>query len=179
MKEDRWMGERFWRLCGVVAVLAMTTQLGCGTFEFKGGGIRSVAAGSASYLAVYAGGGGEKLVFAIFTNVDSDGNTASAGSGWAGTVTRNEGKSIDYQGDADGIIIDGTTFKYAEGRVFLVAAEGDTITVTQLDLPVGENNYGKEFDRLADSDEVQEFLARAESVDDSAADAEGSRESAE
>ena len=173
------MGTCFARLCGLIALLAMTTQLGCGTFEFKGGGIRSVAAGSSSYLAVYAGGGGEKLVFAIFTNVNSIGNTASAGSSWAGAVTRTNGKSIDYQGDADGIIIDGTTYQYADGRVFLVAAEGDTITVTQLNLPVGESKYDEDFDRLAESDEVKDFLAPPAPADQSTAEAEGSPESPE
>ncbi|MEL6106232.1 MAG: hypothetical protein AAFU85_09350 [Planctomycetota bacterium] len=177
MKPGGWMSVRCWRACGLIAALVMTTQAGCGKLEFKGGGIRSVAAGTSSSLAVYAAGGDEKLVFALFTDVDSVGNTASAGSSWTGAITRTDGKSIDYSGDPENVVIDGTEYQYSDGRVFLVAAEGDTITVRQLDLPVGEGNYGEQFDRLADSDDVQDFLASREPTEPSEESSEPSKAS--
>jgi DNA polymerase III sliding clamp (beta) subunit (PCNA family) len=57
-------------------------------------------------------------------------------------------------------IIEGTEYKFANGRVFLVSTEGDKISVRQLDIPISDATYDAEIDRIAELEEVQEFLSK-------------------
>ena len=67
---------------------------------------------------------------------------------------------MQYEGDSDGILIHGTKHKFADGRVFLVETKGGTVWVEQLNVPIGDANYDAEIDRIAELEDVQEFLSK-------------------
>ena len=130
---------------------------GCNGFQ-RGGGSRSVKAGNTNTKAVYGIGVGLKLEFLIVTDIDSDGTVASAGSTWAGEIAPPQGKKVTYRATGDGLDINGTQYDYGSGRVFLVSNKDEKITVTQLDVAIGDADYDDEVDRIIETEQVQQFL---------------------
>lgn len=130
---------------------------GCNGFQ-RGGGSRSVKAGNTNTKAVYGIGAGLKLEFLIVTDIDYDGTMASAGSTWTGEIAPLQGKKVTYRAIGDGLDINGTQYDYGSGRVFLVSNKDEKITVTQLDVAIGDADYDDEVDRIIAMEQVQEFL---------------------
>ena len=130
---------------------------GCNGFQ-RGGGSRSVKAGNTNTKAVYGIGVGLKLEFLIVTDIDSDGTVASAGSTWSGEIAPPQGRKVTYRATGNGLDINGTQYDYGSGRVFLVSNKDDKITVTQLDVAIGDADYDDEVDRIIEMEQVQEFL---------------------
>lgn len=141
----------------LVLPVVLACVAGCNGFQ-RGGGSRSVKAGNTNTKAVYGIGVGLKLEFLIVTDIDSDGTVASAGSTWAGEIAPPQGKKVTYRAIRDGLDINGTQYDYGSGRVFLVSNKDDKITVTQLDVAIGDADYDDEVDRIIEMDQVQEFL---------------------
>jgi hypothetical protein len=141
----------------LVLPAALACFAGCNSFQ-RGGGSRSVKAGNTNTKAVYGIGVGLKLEFLIVTDIDSDGTVASAGSTWAGEIAPPQGKKVTYRATGDGLDINGTQYDYGSGRVFLVSNKDEKITVTQLDVAIGDADYDDEVDRIIEMDQVQEFL---------------------
>jgi hypothetical protein len=56
--------------------------------------------------------------------------------------------------------INGTEYEFVKGRVFLVSTKEGRISVNQLDIPISDANYEAEVDRIAELEEVQEFLSK-------------------
>ncbi len=130
---------------------------GCDGFQ-RGGGSRSVKAGSTNTKAVYGIGVGLKLEFLIVTDIDSDGTVASAGSTWSGEIAPPQGRKVTYRAIGNGLDINGTQYDYGSGRVFLVSNKNDKITVTQVDVAIGDADYDDEVDRIIEMETVHEFL---------------------
>jgi hypothetical protein len=84
----------------------------------------------------------------------------SAGSTWTGHIEPTKGLTVHYQGSADGLEINGTGYTFAKGRVFLVSTKQGSISVGQLDVPIGDAVYDAEIDRIVELDEVQKFLTK-------------------
>jgi len=70
------------------------------------------------------------------------------------------GPTVHYERTSGGMDIEGTEYEFAKGRVFLVSTEEGRISVNQLDIPTGDAKYGAEMDRIAELEEVQEFLSK-------------------
>jgi hypothetical protein len=136
-----------------ISVLSVT-MVGCE----RGGGARGVAVGSTSKVAVYGTHVKRRLGFVMFTDIPQHGTSVSAGSAWTGRVKPANGLTINYRGSAGGLEIDGTAYKFTEGRVFLVSTKEGKISVAQLDVPMSDAVYDAEIDRIAELSEVQEFL---------------------
>jgi hypothetical protein len=130
---------------------------GCNGFQ-RGGGSRSVKAGNTNTKAVYGIGVGLTLEFLIVTDIDSDGTVASAGSTWAGKIAPPQGKKVTYRATDNGLDINGTEYEYGNGRVFLVSNKDDKITVSQVDVAIGDADYDDEVDRIIEMEKVQKFL---------------------
>ena len=81
-------------------------------------------------------------------------------STWTGTIAPKTGQTIDYKGSAEGLEINGTEYKFAKGRVFLVSTKEETFTVSQLKVPIGDTNYDAELDRIIETADVQAFLRK-------------------
>lgn len=142
------------RLLGVIVFGA--SILGCGQTEI-GGGTKGIASGGGSTEAVYGIAEGQKLGFAIFTDIPSDGAVASVGSTWSGAITPQQGKNLEYNGSNDRLNIDGTEYDLANGRVFLVKVNQGDFSVSQLNIPFTDADYRAEFDRIANINEVKAF----------------------
>ena len=142
-----------------IAVLLAST-VGCGKSERTGGGSRGIVAGTIARVSVYGIRAEKRLGFVIFTDLPSEGTIVSAGSTWTGQIKPAKGLAVDYQGSADGLQINGTEYKLANGRVFLVSTKEGNISVDQLNVPVGDAAYDAEIDRIVELEEVQEFLTR-------------------
>ena len=149
---------RLWTRTFLAAVI-LASIIGCGKYT-SGGGSRSVIAGGTSTKAVYGFGEGMQLAFVVFTDIPSDGTVASGGSTWTGRIAPKKGRTVDYKGSADGLDINGNEYSFANGRVFFVSTEEDTISVSQLDVPIRDANYKAEIDRIVETEEVQEFLSK-------------------
>jgi hypothetical protein len=65
---------------------------------------------------------------------------------------------VTYRATGDGLDINGTQYDYGSGRVFLVSNKDEKITVTQLDVAIGDADYDDEVDRIIEMDQVQEFV---------------------
>jgi len=159
-----------WKVVRAAAMaVALSSIAGCGklaetvgvhqSFASIGGGCRSIDAGKSPKEAVYGSCAGQ-LAFVVFTDIQADGTTASGGSTWTGEIVPVKGMSVKYVGTTVGLAINGTDYKFASGRVFLVSTKADKLSVTQLDVPVGNGDYSSEIDRLAKTREVQEFLGK-------------------
>ena len=88
------------------------------------------------------------------------GTNVSTGSTWTGHIEPTKGLTVNYEGSADGLEINGTEHKFTTGRIFLVSTKGDTISVEQLNVPIGDAPYEAEIDRIIELKEVQEFLTK-------------------
>jgi len=85
---------------------------------------------------------------------------ASAGSSWTGYIKPDDAPAVNYEGDPDGLTIDGTRHEFTNGRIFLVETKGGTTTVEQIDIPVGSANYQEELSSIQQHKEIQDFLKR-------------------
>ena len=132
--------------------------VGCG--QKTGGGSRSVVAGKSVNELVYGIRTGMKLGFVMFTDIPSEGTRGSAGSAWKGYIKPEKGRSLDFNSSSDGLIINGTEYKYSKGRVFLVSTKGAAVLVEQLNTPIGELHYELEISRIEGLNEVQKFLTK-------------------
>ena len=65
---------------------------------------------------------------------------------------------MQYEGNSEGIVINGTEHKFADGRIFLVETKGGIVSVQQLNIAIGDAAFDAEIDRIALLDEVQTFL---------------------
>ena len=147
----------------ISVVLAFSS--GCG--GDSGGGIGGSAYGVRGGTAVCGySGANDRLGFVIFTD-QGRGTIGTASSSWRGSVKPVSGPTVHYDGSSGGIGIDGTKidiegteYKFANGRVFLVSTEADKISVRQLDIPISDARYDAEIDRIAELEEVQEFLSK-------------------
>jgi hypothetical protein len=129
---------------------------GCG--EQLGGGSRGIAAGATVKTSVYGIRKGKELAFVIFTDLSSAGTKTSGGSAWTGKIQPSTGPSVEYEGEADGLAINGTRYDFASGRVFLVTATGGTVSAQQLSIPIGSSRYDMEIDSISKRKEIQDFL---------------------
>ncbi len=144
-------------LIAIAVLLALIVS--CGESEQTGGGSRGIVAGTIARAAVYGIRAETKLGFVIFTDIPTEGTIVSAGSTWTGRVEPTEGLTVNYEGSAAGPEINGTEYKFASGRLFLVSREEDSISVGQVNVPIGDAAYDAEIDRIVELQEVQEFLA--------------------
>lgn len=148
--------QKWWS--GIVfSGVALTMLIGCGKFQ-SGGGARSIVAGGTTTEAVYGFGQGKKLEFVLLTDISSEGATASAGSTWTGRITPRKGPTVEYQGSARGINVNGSQYDFTNGRVFLVSTKENTISIRQLNSPMKDADYKTEIDRIVKTEEVQTFL---------------------
>ena len=136
------------------AVSAMLLSL-TGCQEKLGGGSRSIVAGSSAKESVYGIRAGQELGFVIFTDHPSEGRASSAGSSWTGRLG---GPDVQYEGDSNGLTINGTRYEFTDGRVFLVTTTGGTVSAKQLNIPIGSTQYDAEIDSISKRKEIQEFL---------------------
>lgn len=143
--------KRSLSLFAICAVLLSNT----GCQEKLGGGSSSIASGTTSKTYVYGIRSGKRLGFVIFSDIAGE---ASAGSSWTGYIKPKEGAVVEYKGDSDGIVINGTEHKFAKGRVFLAETTGGVVTVEQLDTEIGDAHYNAELDSLRKHDDIQAFL---------------------
>ena len=141
-------------VAGLAVLLALI--VGCG--EKVGGGTRSIAAGTTTTTAAYGIRAGKQLGFLMITDLGGKGTTGSGGTTWTGHIKPETGSAIFYKGQSRGLEINGTEHDFASGRVFLVSARKGKISVTRLNIPIGDTRYDAEIDRIATMDEVQEFL---------------------
>ena len=138
-------------LLAICAVLLSIT----GCQEKLGGGSSSIASGTTSKTYVYGIRSGKQLGFVIFSDIAGE---ASAGSSWTGYIKPKEGPTMEYQGDSNGVVINGTEYNFAQGRVFLAETKGGVVTVQQLNIVIGDAHYDAEMDSPRKHDEIQAFL---------------------
>ena len=148
----------------ISVMLVLGSGCGGGSDGATGGGTGRVRGGTAVFGW---SGANDRLGFVIFTDEGAPGTIGTASSSWRGSVKPVSGPTVHYDGSSGGIGIDGTKidiegteYKFANGRVFLVSTEGDKISVRQLDIPISDARYDAEIDRIAELDEVQEFLSK-------------------
>jgi hypothetical protein len=141
----------------IAIALLLASIVGCA--KQSGGGSRSVVAGSVVRAAVY-GFHAETLGFVVFTDIPTEGTNVSAGATWTGQIEPTQGLTVDYKGSADGLEINGTEYKFANGKVFLVSTKEGNVSVGQLNVPIGDAVYDAEIDRIVELEEVQEFLTK-------------------
>jgi hypothetical protein len=150
------MNRRFSLIAGAV-ILALTVGCGAGS----GGGTRSIVAGTTSTTAAYGwSGADDQLGFVIFTDIDSQGSIGSASGKWKGYIKPTTGPAVRYESVSGGLDINGTNYDFANGRVFLASAKEGNISVSQLDIPIGDAKYDAEIDRIGEIEEVQKFLSK-------------------
>ena len=144
-------------------ILVFSSGCGGGTNGGIGGSVYGVDGSTA--VCGYSGAN-DRLGFVIFTDQGS-GTIGTASSSWRGSVKPVSGSTVHYDGSSGGIGIDGakidiegTEYKFANGRVFLVSIQGDKISVRQLDIPISDAKYEAEIDRISELEEVQEFLSK-------------------
>ncbi|MDA9859522.1 hypothetical protein N9D23_15575 [Rubripirellula sp.] len=139
------------------AILAMSSGCDSGS----GSGTRSITVGPTTVTAVYGwSGANNKLGFVIFSDLDTPDNVASASAKWAGYIESPAGLTVHYKHTAGGMDINGTEYKFAKGRVFLVSTKEGSMLVSQLDIPIRDAEYRAEINRIAEREEVQAFLHR-------------------
>jgi len=139
-------------LLHLLAIWAISMSM-AGCQEKRGGGLGS---GKFSKSYVY-GWSEEQLEFVIFADIEG---IASAGSSWTGYIKSKEGLTLNYQGDADGVVIDGTRHEFTKGRIFLVATKSGTTVIEQLDLPIQNAHYKEELSAVKQRKEIQDFFSR-------------------
>ncbi len=132
--------------------------VGCGQPEKLGGGSRSFVIGTTPVSAVYGIRAGKELGFLILTDLASEGTRSTAGSSWTGQIEPSAGPVIQYAGDADGLAINGTRYKFANGRVFVVTTVVGPVAVQQLNIPIGNAPYDAEIDAIVKQPEIEQFL---------------------
>ena len=120
----------------IAIAVILASIVGCGQKK-TGGGSRSIGAGATARASVYGIRAGMKLGFLMFPDIPSEGTNVSAG-----------------------LEINGTEYKFANGRVFLVSTKGDAILVDQLNVSISDIRYDAEIDRIVKLQEVQEFLTK-------------------
>lgn len=141
----------------VIAIaLILLSIVGCRKEE-TGGGSRGIVVGGIAREAVYGIRDRKELGFVMFTDLPSEGTSVSGGSTWTGQIKPTEGLTVSYGGSENGLEIDGTEYKFTDGRVFAVSTKGDTLSVDQLDVPIGGALYDAEIDRIVELKEVQAF----------------------
>ena len=152
--------KQIFRLFWIGIVLASIS--GCGEMEKLGGGSRSIVAsivpGATAKQCVYGIRSGKELGFVVFTDLSSEGTKSSAGSTWTGTIQPAAGPAVQYEGDSNGLTINGTRYEFTDGRVFLVTTTGGTVSAKQLNIPIGSTQYDAEIDSISKRKEIQEFL---------------------
>jgi hypothetical protein len=145
------------RFIGLTA-LSVILVLGGGCRRRSGGGTGSITAGT---MAAYGwSGADDKLGFVIFTDLDSQGTIGSASARWTGYIEPTTGPTVHYKRTSGGLDINGTNYDFANGRVFLASTTEGKISVSQLDIPISDASYEAELDRIAELEEVQEFLSK-------------------
>ena len=151
------MNNKVVTFTAVAMILALSS--GCG--RGSGGGTRSITVGQTTTTANYGWDTADnKLGFVIFTDIESPGTIGTASAKWTGSIKSPKGPNVHYKRTSGGMDIDGTEYKFAKGRVFLVSTRADRISVTQLDIPIGDAHYDAEIDRISGLEEVQEFLSK-------------------
>ncbi len=128
-----------------------------GCQEKLGGGSSTIVSGTSAKTYVYGIRSGQQLGFVIFPDFAGE---ALAGSSWTGHIKPKEGPVVQYEGDTEGIIINGTDHRFSDGKVFLVETPGGTVSVRQLNLPIGVGDYEAEIERILDLEDVQKFLSK-------------------
>ena len=146
--------KQIFRLFCIGIVLASIS----GCQEKLGGGSRSIVAGATAKQCVYGIRSGKELGFVVFTDLSSEGTKSSAGSTWTGTIEPTTGPAVQYEGDSNGLTINGTRYEFTDGRVFLVTTTGGTVSAKQLNIPIGSTQYDAEIDSISKRKEIQEFL---------------------
>jgi len=141
----------------IAVVLALSA--GC-RMKMTGGGSRSIVAGATTRSAAYGIRAGQKLGFIILSDISDSGTETSGGSTWSGFIKPANGPTVHYRGSLDGIVINRTEYKFADGRVFLVSAKGGAIEVSQLKVSISDMRYDAEIDRIVRLKEVSEFLTK-------------------
>jgi len=148
----------------ISVMLVFSSGCGGGSVGGTGGGTGGVRGGTAVYGW---SGANDRLGFVIFSDQGSPGTIGSASSSWRGSIKPASGPTVHYDGSSGGISIDGTKididgaeYKFANGRVFLASTEGAKISVRQLDIPISDARYDAEIDRIAELEEVKEFLGK-------------------
>lgn len=145
-----------------LAVLSVILAWSGGCGGGRGGGTRSITSGTTTTTANYGWRvADEKLEFVIFTDLDSPGTIGSASARGTGYIESPGGPTVHYQRTSDGMNIDGTEYAFARGSVFLVSTKEGSISVSQLDIPIGDAKYDAEIDRIAELEEVQAFLSKS------------------
>jgi hypothetical protein len=154
------MTQRLIILTAISLILASSS--GCGRGNVSGGGTGGIGGGTTKKTVNYGWSGADgKLGFVIFTDLDSQKPLfGTASSGWTGSIEPPTGPTVHYKRTSGGMDIEGTEYEFAKGRVFLVSTKEGRISVDQLDIPIGDANYDAEIDRIAELEEVQEFLSK-------------------
>ena len=145
-------------LIAICAILLSNT----GCQEQLGGGNRSFSVdGAPAKTAVYGIRAGNKLGFIIFTDNTEEGTIPDSWiPSWTGEIKPAKGLGVVYKGSHEGLDINGTAYKFVNGRVFLVSVREDNISVTQLNVSNDDATYDAEIDRIVELEELQEFLRK-------------------
>ena len=151
------MKQRLIVLTAFSVILASSS--GCGRGNVSGGATGGIGGGTTKKTVNCGWSGADgKLGFVIFADLDSQKPIGTASSGWTGSIESPTGPTVHYKRTSGGMDINGTEYEFAKGRVFLVSTKEGRISVNQLDIPIGDAKYDAEIDRIAELEEVQEFL---------------------
>ena len=105
---------------------------------------------------LYGLGSGETLDFVVFAEFATPEATTYSNSTGSGSATHDSGVAVQYSASRTGIEINGSSFEYADGRVFVADARTGEVQLEQLDLDraLGAGPLDDELARLAASAEV-------------------------
>ena len=114
------------------------------------------------------GSGEDGLEFVLFTDMDGStsaesGNTKSGilTSQKAGSTEPDSGTRINWSADLTSIKISGHEYSFAKGRVFLIAANGRSLEIQQIDLLINKTGASHgEVQRLSMFPQVKNFFAK-------------------
>ena len=147
-----------------LTALSVLLVLGGGCRRRIGTATGSIPAGTTTKKVNYGwSGADEKLGFVIITDLDNKGTIGSAGaglSGWRGYIKPTTGPTVRYESISGGLNINGTNYEFANGRVFLASTKEGRVSISQLDIPISDAKYDAEIDRIAELEEVKEFLSQ-------------------
>lgn len=159
MSLSKDIAHRMKRSLNPIAICAiLLSNTGCQ--EQLGGGNRSFSVdGAPAKTAVFGIRAGSKLGFIIFTDNTEEGTIPDSWiPSWTGQIKPAKGLGVVYKGSNEGLDINGTAYKFANGRVFLVSLREDSISVTQLNVSNDDATYDAEIGRIAELKELQDFL---------------------
>ena len=124
-----------------------------------GGGGRDVRTASGLRLTAHYGIQGQRrLGFLVLARYPKGSHSSHSSSRWVGGSKGPDGHEVSFEATLSEIVLNGETFHFDDGRVFIVHADGSRKT-RQLSLEIGTGEYEEEVARLVKSPEIDEAFA--------------------